>query len=44
MPSKEDGATLGEGNKCYTTDNVVIGVGHDLLVCMEIKQLACTIH
>ena len=43
IPSEEEAATLGEGNRCNTTDNVVMGVGHELLVCAEVKQPACSI-
>ena len=43
IPSKEEAATLGEGNRCDTTDNVVMGVGHELLVCTEVKESACGI-
>lgn len=40
VPCEEEAATLGEGDGGDTTNDVVVGVGHQLLVSSEVKQPA----
>lgn len=40
ISAEEQASTLGEGHRCDTTDDVVVGVHADLLVCPDIEQAA----
>lgn len=40
VPSEEEAPTLGEGDRGDPTDDVVVGVSHELLVGTKVKQPA----
>lgn len=37
---EEQAATEGEGHRCDTTDDALVGVGSQLLVCPQVKEAA----